>query len=177
MSVSIGQTVQVNPSQSDEETGISIAGWTGRVTSIDSKYKMVELEWDSPTLLQMPDKYVRQCIDNGYDYLSYNIELSDIEVIPPKDTIKQVVEVQKQLGAHYLEYELEGKRPLPFSVDEREGIEENNWNAASNIKKQPTSTTKNYRRQWLFCHLQYQALRSSWLEHRWHRSNRVSSNT
>ena len=120
MALDIGQTVQVKAGQQDEDTGISLAGASGRVISLDPGSGMVEVEWDGPTLRQLPDAYIRHSIDEGYDYFRYYLEIADIEAVEPKDTPLQAKESQKALEAHYHEYELYGRRPLPFAVAERE---------------------------------------------------------
>jgi hypothetical protein len=122
MTLDIGQTVQVQAGQQDEDTGISIAGWSGRILALHPEAGTVKVEWDSPTLRQLPDAYIRHSIDEGYDYLRYYIEPANLEAIEPKDTPFEVRDVQKALEAHYADYELHGKRPLPFSAAERESF-------------------------------------------------------
>lgn len=50
--------------------------------------------------------------------MRYHIEAANVDAIEPKDTVFQVEEVQKALEAHYSDYELYGRRPLPFSAAE-----------------------------------------------------------
>lgn len=122
MSIAIGQTVQVKPGQQDEDTGTSLAGWSGRVVAMHSEYNMVEVEWDSTTLLHIPDAYLRHCIDGGYDYLQYNIGSVNLAIIEPQYTLEQVREIQKELEARYHDYQLYGDPPIPFSAVEREAF-------------------------------------------------------
>ncbi|MCB0612505.1 MAG: hypothetical protein H6573_32610 [Lewinellaceae bacterium] len=122
MSIAIGQTVQVKPGQQDEDTGTSLAGWSGRVVAMHSEYNMVEVEWDSTTLLHIPDAYLRHCIDGGYDYLQYNIGSVNLAIIEPQYTLEQVREIQKELEARYHDYQLYGGPPIPFSAVEREAF-------------------------------------------------------
>lgn len=119
MLFSIGQTVQAKPGQEDEDTGISLSGWSGRVVDLFPEYGTLEIEWDSLTLLNMPDSYIRSSIDEGADYLRYTLEETDLEAIEPKDTIRQVKEIQEELDARYHDYELYGGPAYPFTAIER----------------------------------------------------------
>ncbi|MCB0559288.1 MAG: 2OG-Fe(II) oxygenase [Phaeodactylibacter sp.] len=136
MALDIGQTGQVKAGQKDEDTGTSLAGWSGRVISLDSESDLVEVEWDSPTLHQLPDAYIRHSIDEGYDYFRYHIETINIEAIEPKDTPFQTEEVQKALDAHYSDYELRDRRPLPFSAAEREAFAGEHLKKMEKVNKQ-----------------------------------------
>lgn len=118
----IGQTVQVKAGQQDEETGISMAGWSGRVLALHPEAGTVEVEWDSPTLLQLPDTYIRYSLDEGSDYLHYYIEPANLEPIETKDTPEQVLEIQEELEARYHDYQLYGEPTIPFSAVEREAF-------------------------------------------------------
>ncbi|MCB0560478.1 MAG: 2OG-Fe(II) oxygenase [Phaeodactylibacter sp.] len=136
MTLEIGQTIQVKPGQQDEDTGVSLSGWSGRVLEVFPGNELVEVEWDGPTLHQLPDAYIRHSIDEGYDYLRYHIETANIEAIEPKDTPIQVEEVQKALDSHYSDYELHGRRPLPFSAAEREAFAGEHAKRMDEVNKQ-----------------------------------------
>lgn len=122
MGFDIGQTVQVKAGLKDEETGISLASWSGRIIEMYPEYGTVEVEWDSTTLMQIPDSYLRHCIDGGYDYYRYTIEFANLETIEPKDTPEQVQEMQEELEARYHDYQLYGEPPIPFSEVDRESF-------------------------------------------------------
>ncbi len=131
-----GQSVQVKAEQKDEDTGISIAGWSGRIIEVHDDYSTVELEWDSPTLYQMPHDYIRRSLEGGYDYFRYYIEPVNLEPIEPRDAPQEVKEAQDELEAHYEEYERYGTMPPPFSEIEREAPAEEVIQAASDTKGQ-----------------------------------------
>lgn len=122
MSITIGQTIQVKPGTLDEDTGVPLAGWSGRVIALYPEYDTLDIEWDSLTLLHLPDHYIRHSLDEGYDYLQYIIEQVNVEVINPKDTLEQVQEIREELEARYYDYELYGDPSLPFSEVERESF-------------------------------------------------------
>ena len=136
MTFTIGQAIRVKTRQQDEDTGTSIAGWSGRVIAFHSETGMLEVEWDSPTLAQLPDAYIRHSIDEGYDYFRYHIEAINVEAIEPQDTPSQVKAVQKALEVHYEGYEFHGQRPLPFSIAEREASSGTASKVAGNVKKE-----------------------------------------
>lgn len=122
MSITIGQAVAVKVGWRDPDTETSLTGWSGIVTALYPEYGMIKIEWDGPTLRQLPDDYIRSSIDNGYDYLRYQIEVENVEAIEPRGTLEQTSMVQKDLVAHYEDYELTGKRPIPFSKAEQEAF-------------------------------------------------------
>jgi len=122
MSIAIGQKVQVNEGQLDEETGTPMGGWSGRVIEKYPKYNTIQVEWDSFTLLHLPDAYIRHSLDGGYDYFRYTIESENVRIIEPKDTPEQVDEIRDELEARYHDYELYGDPPYPFSAVEREAF-------------------------------------------------------
>ncbi len=135
MSITIGQTIAVKVGQQDPETDTPITGWSGTVTIVHSNNGMIEIEWDAPTLLQMPDNYIRNSIDEGYDYLCYQIEVENVEIIEPRSTIEQTLVIQKDLAEHYEDYELSGKRPLPFSKAEQEEVTIEDLEVVGHAKK------------------------------------------
>ena len=122
MGFDIDQTVQVKAGLKDEEMGIYLASWSGRIIEMYPEYGTVEVEWNSTTLQQIPDSYLRHCIDGGYDYYRYTIEFANLETIEPKDTPEQVQEMQEELEARYHDYQLYGEPPIPFSEVDRESF-------------------------------------------------------
>jgi hypothetical protein len=73
-------------------------------------------------LLRLPDAYIRHSLDEGYDHLRYTIESANVDIIEPKDTPEQVLEIREELEARYHDYELCGDPPYPFSAVEREAL-------------------------------------------------------
>ncbi len=110
-----GMCVEFKSGNTDPDSGISVAGWSGRIIEGDNENKMLEIELDSVTLINLPDSYMRHSLDGGYDYLRYFIEMDEVEIINPKDTLQQVEEIQKELEARYHDYDLYGEEPIPFS--------------------------------------------------------------
>ena len=57
MSIPIGQTVAVKGNYKDEYSGVSLHGWSGRVVEMNPVEQLLTIEWDSHTLMRMPDVY------------------------------------------------------------------------------------------------------------------------
>lgn len=75
----IGKTVRVKAGITDKDTGTNLSGWCGRVNN--QKGNMLEIEWDSPTLNSMPPDFIRNSMLEGYEFASYFLEASDVELI------------------------------------------------------------------------------------------------
>lgn len=69
--------VCVKPGVLDEELGYDMGGWSGRVTAQDGD--LLTIEWNGPTLRRIPDATLRNCIDNGYSYDEYYLEIMDVD--------------------------------------------------------------------------------------------------
>lgn len=124
MSLDIGQTIQVKAGQRDEETGVSLAGWSGRITALYPEANTVEVEWDSPTLRRLPGAFICNSLDEGYDYTRFNVETTAIDVIEPKDSPFDAEKTRLALEDHYRDYELHGNNPPPpFSPEEEDAYD------------------------------------------------------
>lgn len=71
-SIAEGMRVQVREGVvSPEFPEISIAGWTGTVCEVTGKTSPTScvLEWDSKTVANMPEEYVKRCEQDGLYHL------------------------------------------------------------------------------------------------------------
>ncbi len=50
----IGDSVRFKDGQKDEESGIDIGGWQGRITEVDKKQKLILIALDSVALKNLP---------------------------------------------------------------------------------------------------------------------------
>jgi len=73
--------------------------WQGKVKNIQKSEKLVDIEWDSETLLNTPEKYLKDLIKEGYDYELMTLEVSDLELTNRKDNSNQRKEVKSKLDA------------------------------------------------------------------------------
>jgi NADH:ubiquinone oxidoreductase subunit C len=92
--ISVKDSVRVKKGISDPDfPSIDISGYEGRVVSVfeDEGSKMVEIHWDSVTLLkQMSLDNIIASDAEGYDFTTMNLDLEDVEKSTPRDTPKDV---------------------------------------------------------------------------------------
>ena len=86
----LGDSVRFKDGQKDEESGIDIGGWQGRITEIDKKSKILLVELDSITLRSMPREYIERCEEMGYGWSEYYIGFDDVEATKPRDKKRDV---------------------------------------------------------------------------------------
>ena len=73
--------------------------WQGKVVDIQKDTKLVEIEWDSETLLNTPEKYLKDLIKEGYDYEIMTLEISELERANRRDNSNQRKDVKSKLDA------------------------------------------------------------------------------
>jgi len=73
--------------------------WQGRVIEVQEEYKMVDIEWDSETLMNTPEKYLRDLIKKGYDYKIMTLEITELEQATRRDNLTQGNELKAKLDA------------------------------------------------------------------------------
>ena len=73
--------------------------WQGKVVDIQKDTKLVEIEWDSETLLNTPEKYLKDLIKEGYDYEIMTLEISELERANRRDNSNQRKGVKSKLDA------------------------------------------------------------------------------
>jgi len=69
----------------------------------------VNIEWDSISLQSLPDTYIRSAINEGCDYLTYNIEPKDLELCAARDIPADIVKVARKLGEKWDNLEVFGE--------------------------------------------------------------------
>ena len=87
-------------------------GWQGEVIDIQKEDGMVEIAWDAETLMNTPEKYLKDIICEGYDHLAMTLEISEVEKADKRDNLAQRNEIKEILEAkiYWLElYEDEQK--------------------------------------------------------------------
>jgi hypothetical protein len=96
--------IRVKPGILDEELGYDMGGWTGRIVRREDD--MIVIEWDGPTLCQIPDRTIRNCIDNGGGCNEYWLFPKDVTDIDPTDTPAQTAQVLRELEERYYDYDM-----------------------------------------------------------------------
>lgn len=73
--------------------------WQGKIVEVQESENLVDIEWDSETLLNTPEKYLKDLIKEGYDYEIMTLELSDLERANRRDNSIQRKDVKSKLDA------------------------------------------------------------------------------
>jgi hypothetical protein len=79
-------------------------GWQGRIIDFIEGEKgcvMALVEWDSFTLEQMPDSYIRERADHSWDWEALALDVKVLAPIRPRDNYHRVERVQSRLSAKY----------------------------------------------------------------------------
>jgi hypothetical protein len=114
----IGDVVKVKKGVLDPDTGaFSIGGWQGRIFDIsagEEEKTIIDIEWDSITLRNMPTESIEQCEEQGLDWTQMGLYSNELESAEARDTQKEVKEAQKEMEDTYSDSYLwlgeEGKR-------------------------------------------------------------------
>src|SRR5262249_269370 len=82
-----GNSVIVKPGTQDPDTGGDISGWQGRVTEIvdGEDGPLVCVAWDSLTLKRLPHALIARSENEGWDWQSMYLFLTDVEPAPARD--------------------------------------------------------------------------------------------
>ena len=85
---------------------LCIEDWRGRIKQITAtkKYDMlVEIEWDSITLLDMPVDFIKHCEDNELEFGCMFLEPDEIEIASKRDTKADVAKITKKIAHDYIQ--------------------------------------------------------------------------
>jgi hypothetical protein len=102
----IGQSVRVNEGVKEEDGGLDMAGWHGRIRELDPHNKLMLIAFDSVTLRGLPLEYVEQCEEEGMDWTTYYIGYNEVAPASARDTEAEAQaaadEIAAQAGWAYL---------------------------------------------------------------------------
>jgi len=97
MRFKVGDSVKVREGiMCPDDDSVCIGGWQGRISDIEDD-DIVEISWDSITLRQLPDEYVRQCENEGLGWAQTCLSVDEIEPAPPRDSEAQAVAVAEEM--------------------------------------------------------------------------------
>ena len=105
-----GDSVKVKQGIFDPDLNqFDMSGWQGRIIDTDSNDKAdtIEIAWDSITLKQLPDEFIKNSLEEGYDYSSMFLGEKDIELTTPRDTKSDVEKQLAKLNEQYQHYAFE----------------------------------------------------------------------
>ncbi len=100
----LGDSVVVKPGVQDPDFGGDISGWQGRVTKTRTDAKgipMLDLQWDSLTLRQIPDSAIEHCEEEGLDWGTMGLYAHEVEPATPRDKPADVDEVLAEISAEH----------------------------------------------------------------------------
>ena len=100
-SLKIGDSVRVKPDVLDPDTeAFSLEGWQGRILDIrpqEDGVTIIDIEWDSITLREMPASSIEACEEEGLDWTEMGLYSHDVEVTTARDTEQDVKHAQKEI--------------------------------------------------------------------------------
>lgn len=107
----IGDSVVVKPNAKDPDTGMNIGGLHGRICEID-KEGLVDVEWDSVTLENLPAAAITESEEEGLDWTRMYLDGSELHPATPRDAKEDVAETIRKLSKEHAWDDLgeEGKR-------------------------------------------------------------------
>lgn len=88
--IEIGMSVKFTAGLVDEESGVEIGGWQGRVKEIDLESQLVRVDLDSITLKSLPRYYLEIAEIEGLGWESYYAYPSDFTRCDHRDAEKDV---------------------------------------------------------------------------------------
>jgi hypothetical protein len=103
MSLQIGDSVIVNDGvKESDESDVDISGWQGRIVKIlddtdDDEIPMIQVEWDSFTLKQMPEGFIAESVAMGLQWKVMDLFQYNVQKTEPRDEAEEVRRVQAEI--------------------------------------------------------------------------------
>ncbi len=100
-----GDSVKVKKGIHDPDLNqFDMSGWQGRIIKISREdgIEIIEIEWDSITLKQLPEEFIKDSLEEGYDYATMFLGKEDVELAQPRDS---QTDVEKQLAKTNEQYQ------------------------------------------------------------------------
>ena len=106
----IGDSVKVKQGVMDYQTEkFDMSGWQGRIIDIDELVitpgmpfdQCVEIDFDSITLQQMPEKYIKYSLKRCRDIRCQQFFITEIEAALPRDTKAELIAARLELDKKY----------------------------------------------------------------------------
>lgn len=104
MNFKIGDSVIVKEGVNDpDSTDFPIVGWQGRIIHIsdDIKNPLIEIEWDSITLKQIPQDYIIQSIESDLDFTIMTLDIREVELGTSRDSETDAENIKNELQNKY----------------------------------------------------------------------------
>jgi len=102
----VGDSVRVIAGIKDEDFGLDIGGWQGRITEVDEKNELIQIAWDSLTLQGLPAAYIADAEEQGLGWDTYYLATEDVELAEARDVKVRTESVRNELQAKFAWYHL-----------------------------------------------------------------------
>ncbi|MEZ4594004.1 MAG: hypothetical protein R3D55_23120 [Chloroflexota bacterium] len=133
----IGDSVRVKAGTKDTDFQAELGGWQGRIIDIDTEENLVDVAWDSQTLLQIPKMMLDSCFREGYAIEGYTLSLDDVELAKPRDKEKDVLSALAEIYGRYgLEYNTDFEEAV-LSLAAKFGVlddDEEDWEEEESVR-------------------------------------------
>jgi len=126
MSFKIGDSVKVKEGIiCPDNESVCIGGWQGRISDIGDD-GIVEISWDSVTLIQLPDEYIRQSEAEGLDWSKMCLAVDEIQSARPRDSEAQAVAAAEEIEntAQWMDMGKQGERITKVLADAQDAQDE-----------------------------------------------------
>jgi hypothetical protein len=100
----VGDSVITKSSVEDPDFGGDIGGWQGRVTAMRADEKgvpMLDLQWDSQTLRQIPGAAIEHCEEKGLDWSKMVLYADEVEPALARDKPSDVEQAIGEISSQY----------------------------------------------------------------------------
>ena len=103
MKFKIGQTVKVKIGVlCPDDSEFNLSGWTGRIIDLEEgEEPTVCIEFDSITLKNMPEKFVKKSEQEGLDWSNIYLDLREVEPTKSRDTEQEAKIVRNEIKKHF----------------------------------------------------------------------------
>ena len=101
----VGESIVVNAGVRDPDFGDDIGGWQGRVAAVRVKKNgnvMLDIEWDSQTLRQIPGALIERCQEDGMDWSLMALAANEVDLTEARDTRADVEQAKGEITAQYV---------------------------------------------------------------------------
>jgi hypothetical protein len=103
MKYKIGQTVKVkNGVFCPDDSEFNLSGWTGRIIDlIEDEEPTIGIEFDSITLKNMPEPYIKKSEKDGLDWSTIYLYVREVEPTKSRDTDQDVKKIRDELEQRF----------------------------------------------------------------------------
>jgi hypothetical protein len=103
MKYKIGQTVKVkNGVFCPDDSEFNLSGWTGRIIElVENEEPTVCIEFDSITLKNMPEKFVKKSEQEGLDWSNIYLDVREVEPTKSRDTEQDAKNIRNEINKRF----------------------------------------------------------------------------